>query len=321
MDMKALLKKANDNFKETRDTPAISDGVYICQMQSCAAALSNSGGIMIKREHLILEGPSANEVVRDSIYIGPPGQLNRIGVRQASVFCKIMGHPMDELTELEDVCAAIANDAPTYQATVKNQTGTDFYNVTVTKLVDAAGAAPAEAASADAEAPTSSEEWAVDDQVKFTDGETNTEHTATIKAIQETTVHAEIEDGTLVEVDKGSLTRVDAEAPAEEDAERVELLAFITSHGCEGATDESTVEQLKEVILGYEYKASENTPEENALLKKLGAKFEAEAVKKALPKPTPKPAPKASVKPAPKPTPKPAPKQAPKVTKPTPKKK
>jgi hypothetical protein len=280
---------------------------------------------MIKREHLILEGPSANEVVRDSIYIGPPGQLNRIGVRQASVFCKIMGHPMEELTELEDVCAAIANDAPTYQATVKNQTGTDFYNVTVTKLVDAAGAAPAETASADAEAPTSGEEWAVDDQVKFTDGETNTEHTATIKAIQETTVHAEIEDGTLVEVDKGSLTRVEGEAapeaPAEEDAERVELLAFITSHGCEGATDESTVEQLKEVILGYEYKASENTPEENALLKKLGAKFEAEAVKKALPKPAPKLATKAPVKAPTKPAFKPVPKPAPKVTKPATKKK
>jgi hypothetical protein len=337
-EFKNRLSQMKEAWTEGKNAaPGVPDGVYTMQLQNCELDESGNGNMMVKREHLILDGEHAGEVVRDQIVF----EGNAFGARFLSQFIEQMGYESpDNPEDIEDVVTAIAKDARKYTAQVKKAKDSDFRNVRIKALLEedeapatpAAKAAPAKAppakvAAAPKAAPKKAEPAAEEEDpfpagssVTFSDegneltGKVN-EKNADGNYIVET------EDGNLYELDADSITAAEevtdeqatGEAAPEEDT--AELIAFCQAHSIECADDEDAA-SLTEKINQFEYEKSELTKEEVELLEKIGATIKAPAPKPA-PKAAPKPAAKGTAKTAPKPAPKPAPKAA---AKPAPKK-
>jgi len=109
----------------------IPPGQYTMRLQSAAVEESaSSGNMQIHCEHLIVEGDHAGEVVHDYLQVETP-----LGPRFIKIWIDVMGFEVPEdLTELEEVVAAISDAAPTYIAKVTEKDG--FTNVRVQRLVD-----------------------------------------------------------------------------------------------------------------------------------------------------------------------------------------
>ena len=298
--------------------PGVPAGVYNMQMQKCCLKESANGAMMIEREHLILDGQHEGEVVRDYMNLE-----TAYGPRFATQFIEKMGYESpDNPEDLEELVAAIANDAPTYQAKVK--VSGDFRNVDIIRLTEKPATSipastvkkpqpppppvkqnstkpePLPVKKVEPTPPPASTTFEVGADVTFSDGETTFE--GKVQEDKGESVVVETDAGDLYEVETSKVSLADVEvvqeateeAPEGEDSS--DLIAFCQAHDIEVTEDESR-DSCIEKINKFEYKKSELTPEELTLLEGIEASFEVEEKPKA--KPAPKPAPKVTAKPSP----------------------
>jgi len=127
----------------------IPPGQYRMALQSVELTESmSSGKLLIRREHVVIDGEYLGHTVRDFI-----SMESDFGPRMTAQFIQQMGFNVpDRVDALPDVLAAITEAAPKYLARVKHSG--DFINVYIGKLLDV-GSAPATAPAPKAAAPTS----------------------------------------------------------------------------------------------------------------------------------------------------------------------
>lgn len=319
-------------------------GKYSMQLQLCELAESNNGNLMVKREHYILEGEHAGQVVFDNIVLS-----SDFGQQKLSEFIQKMGYEVPEAIEdCEETISAIGNATPKYVALVKVKD--DFTNVDVLELLgeDEAPSKPSKPAAKPTAKPTAkastptkgkvipmkkveeeveeepSHKFGLKTQVKFK-GEDG------VPIIGTVTDHADggeivvtTKDGDAWQVPEDSCVGLkesfpDEEEATEEVAEETQeesetpdvsvLIAFAQAHDIDVEEDWDYEKTLKKLQL-YQFPRHELTEEEITLCEQIGVEtFEEKK------KPEPKPAPKGKAtasKPAAKPTAKASVKPAPK---------
>ena len=109
----------------------IDAGDYIARVQSCKIAESKSSGkLMVRREHLIIEGSYKGSVVFDVMMLETP-----MGLTFLRRWFEQMGYnsPSDP-AEIEDIVAAIAEEAATVKIAIKHSG--EFTNVSVIEVLE-----------------------------------------------------------------------------------------------------------------------------------------------------------------------------------------
>jgi hypothetical protein len=279
------LAAMNQSWSERGKSGAsVPPGIYTMLLQSAELGESQSSNkLQIHREHLILEGEYQGQVIHDYLQLE-----TEMGPRFVSRWIELMGFtPPDDPQQLEDVVAAIAAAAPTYQAQVK--VSGDFTNVNIRKLLSAAEAPPAPTPAPVAappkvaqvakaapvaktpgavKAPVSS--FTVGDCVVFKDGATNVP--GTVESLD--TTHAVVKDDQCstwkVALNELRILPPVAAAAAAPSEKLTELLAFAQSQDIavdDSDTEEMCIAKIKE----FNYDVKQLTPEEIVLLTSIGA--------------------------------------------------
>jgi len=109
----------------------IDAGDYIAQVQMAKLTESKSSGkLMIRREHLIVEGSWKGTVVYDNMMLETP-----MGMTFIRRWFEMMGYAApDDPSEIEDVIEAIAEESATVKIAVKHSG--DFINVAVIEVIE-----------------------------------------------------------------------------------------------------------------------------------------------------------------------------------------
>lgn len=109
----------------------IDPGEYIAKVQMAKLTESKSSGkLMIRREHLIVEGSWKGTVVYDNMMLETP-----MGMTFVRRWFEMMGYSAPEdPAEIEDVIEAIAEEAATVKIVVKHSG--DFINVAVIEVIE-----------------------------------------------------------------------------------------------------------------------------------------------------------------------------------------
>lgn len=276
------LAAMNTSWSERGKSGAsVPPGIYTMQLQNAELGESQSSNkLQIHREHLILEGEFQGQVLHDYLQLE-----TEMGPRFVSRWIEMMGFtPPDDPQQLEDVVAAIANAAPTYQAQVK--VSGDFTNVNIRKLLSAAPVSAvvrptsgpvtspaikrndsptAAAAMRSASVPkVATPTFAVGECVVFKDGATDVP--GTIESMD--TTHAVVKDdqGSTWKVAVNELRILPPVAAPDAPSEKLaELLAFAQSQDI-AVDDSDTEETCIEKIKGFDYDLKQLTPEEVTLL-------------------------------------------------------
>ena len=117
----------------------IDAGQYLARLQSAKIVESKSSGkLMIRREHIILEGQFQGMIVYDNLNLETP-----MGMSFVRRWIDQMGYEAptpDKPEEIEDIVAAISEEAPTVKVAVKHSG--DFVNVSIIELIAAGDAKP-----------------------------------------------------------------------------------------------------------------------------------------------------------------------------------
>lgn len=311
---KDRLEKMGPAWETGKDKlPGVPDGIYTMKLQKCELAeAQSSGNLMVKREHVVVDGEFTGTVTKDNLML--EGTEN--GPYYVSKFIELMGYEApNDPKEIEETLLAIQTDAPCYIAEVK--VNGEYRNVRIKELVEtgdsqavetptpAAAPKPAPAKKGASKALPVAKKAVSDGVAEGTEVtfiNEDVEMTGTIKrtAAEEGSPDQYIvESGEdLFQLERSDFTIADQNQDAVEAAaageDASELKAFAGAHGLEGITDDSTYDEAKEIITSYEYKKEELTTEEVTLLEGLGATIKVPAAK---PKPTPKPLPAPAAKP------------------------
>lgn len=305
----------------------IPDGQYILQLESATLKESAQQKLMIVRKHIVLEGDSAGDSITDFLCLE-----TEFGPRQVAQWIEKMGYEVpQDVADIEEIVAAIANEQPTVNAKVKRSGDSDLRNVTVTELISTSAETPAPVAAKPAPAPakpaakpaaTPATAKKAAAPVKAAEPASEVPIGAIVKINDEGkeiigTIIRLSDDGNPIvesndaakdqyEVNLNELEYVTDEASAPE-AEAAPLqdtsvlLAFCAANGIE-ANEEELAQVLEDRLKEYQWTAAELTPEEVALLESI----EGITLIKPAPKPAPKPVAKPVAAPAPKPVAKPA---------------
>ena len=311
MDIKEALAGMDQRWKtEKSKVPGVPDGVYTMQLLSADVVLSKAGNNpMVERKHVVVDGEQEGQEIRDRLMLHTEN-----GPYYANKWVEMMGYQSPEdMADLPEVIKTISEAHPIVMAEVRRSG--EFLNVRVQQLLEEnsavkeAEAAPEE--TAPKVAPAASKKSvakkatpAAEPAAAATDLTAGDIISFEFEGVPTQGVVEEVKEESAVvavnedryEVPLGDLTKLDAnttQAAADGDAElTAELLAFAQTHNLP-VEDGSTVEALKELIGGYEWKKAELTPDEVALLTKVEVEMTAPA------KPVAKPIAKAAAKAAP----------------------
>lgn len=130
------MKEGWDESQNQYDTMfggvKIDAGDYIARVQSIKLTESKSSGkLMVRREHLIIEGSWKGTVVYDNMMLETP-----MGMTFLRKWFEQMGYTApDDPADIEDVLEAIAEEAATVKVAVKHSG--DFINVAVVEVIEA----------------------------------------------------------------------------------------------------------------------------------------------------------------------------------------
>lgn len=264
-------------------------GRYLMKLQAAVVAEAKSSGrLMIKREHLILEGQCQGEVVYDYMQL----ETER-GPYFVSKWIDQMGFVSpDKPEDLPKVVEEIVKAGPVYQATLKENG--EFRNITIDKLIEHTAseesAEPAEEVAEETtdavenEAPFDTEQTlAVGTEISFQDNEGNT-ITGAISSLDGENVVVTVDDteysvpATEVTVAESGDTATNSTEKEEAD-DTIPLVELAQAHGVT-VDDSLSLDDLVAELQGYTWKKDELTKEELALLQKHNIKTVAAPVKK-----------------------------------------
>jgi len=150
--MKQAWADSSTVYDSTFGGIKIDAGQYLARLQSAKITESKSSGkLMIRREHVILEGQFKGMIVYDNLNLETP-----MGMSFVRRWIEQMGYDqpdVDKPEEIEDIVAAISQEAPTVKVAVKHSG--DFVNVSIIELITTDSAA-GESGQAQAKAEASS---------------------------------------------------------------------------------------------------------------------------------------------------------------------
>jgi len=126
------LKMMNDLYKSGKDKlPGVPDGQYTCQLQAAYLDVSkSSGNLMVKREHLVIEGEHSGETIYDQIVLH--SEQSAYWLNKWIVAMGFEGG-LDNLDELPGILKEMSRRMPIYSAVVK--LSGEFRNVRVKELI------------------------------------------------------------------------------------------------------------------------------------------------------------------------------------------
>lgn len=287
MSMTKLLKSMKGTWDTAKEGQiGVPSGKYQMQLQALTLTATSAGDkLMVKREHLIIDGEHDGEVAYDNLV------LTEFGQAQLAEFIRKCGFEVpDDPEELPEVLTAISEQAPQYVATVTSRDG--FNNVRIDRMLEEGEEVETDEEGAEEEA----EQEGIDVGSRVT-----WEYKGETLAGEVTEL---LDDGIRVKRDdNGRITKVndgdyyEEEAEEAEEAEETEdgasdevfeqLVAFAESMSIEEAADAEDLPALVEVLGAYDWDADQLAPEEVELL---------ESVEIAVTKPKPKAKPKAKAK-------------------------
>jgi len=128
---KKAVKSGEVNWEREKEMAAgFPEGQFEFQLQEAIVVESSTGNWMIRRQHYCLKGEYAGEIARDTM------NLNEMGRGFAMQWLERMGVEVPDAFEgMEEAVAEVAENAPIYVATVKQNDG--FTNVRVGRLLEA----------------------------------------------------------------------------------------------------------------------------------------------------------------------------------------
>jgi len=130
--MSNKLKDMKKRWNEGKDkVPGVPQGEYIFRLQKAEVAESQtSGNLMVKREHLVVAGEYAGEVVRDNQQLETDN-----GPFFVAKWVESMGYePPEDIEDLPAILEEMTSDAPLCKGRVSHSG--DFTNVRIEGAVD-----------------------------------------------------------------------------------------------------------------------------------------------------------------------------------------
>ena len=275
-DMKKRLAEMEDAWAVGKDKAiGVPKGIYKMQLQAAFIAESASGNLMIKREHLILEGEQEGEVVYDQLMLESDQ-----GPRWVARWMGQMGFEApDDASDIEETVKEIEEAAPIYMGkAVKND---DFTNVRIQEVLETESERPErperqekpESKSTTPPDDDGSEELAVGDTVSYE--EEGEMVTGTIEAFDpddEDYAHVIGPDGKVWSYAKSDLTKVEPEEE-EADEELTALLALAQATDIE-VSDSDDKETVVKKLDEYTWDADQLTAGEVTLLEAVNIKIQ-----------------------------------------------
>lgn len=275
-EFKNRLKAMQGTWDTNRDPqPNVPAGRYTMQLQSAELSENSNGKLQIHTENLVIDGEYSGEVAHDFLQLE-----NEIGMQFTARWIEAMGYDVpDDMAEIEEIVASIAEAAATFTGKVKVSKG--FTNVQVIEILDP-GEAPATESS---DEPSGGDgEFEVGDEVSFEDGDGgNISGEITEIDGSEATVKDGDDDEFTVEISE--LTPAKGGGKNEPEDELGELIAFAQSQDID-VDDDDDVDSVTKKISEFEWDKKDLTDEEVELLESIDVDFVEE--KKAKPKPKPK---------------------------------
>jgi len=137
--MKQTWAESSTVYDSTFGGIKVDPGQYVARLQSAKIVESKtSGNLMIRREHVILEGQFQGMIVYDNMNLA-----NAMGMSFVRRWIDQMGYEApsaDKPEELEDVIAAVIAEAPTVKIAIKHSG--DFVNVSIIELLQTGNERP-----------------------------------------------------------------------------------------------------------------------------------------------------------------------------------
>lgn len=259
------LGKMQDNWATSREEGfgGFPDGLFKFQLQNAEIVESmSSEKLQVHREHLCLEGEEAGNVLHDYLQLE-----TEWGPRFTMQWIEQMGREIpDDMTDLEEVVAEIAEAAPIYMGRVKNKDG--FSNLRITRLLQ--GEAEKEEVEAEEAEPE-------EDNHPECFGEYEEGH-KTCKACEDKKT---CKKKTVGDEDAGDEDAGDEEDAGDDDEGEGtldELVAFCQAQEID-VDDDDTEESLTEKIKGFNWDRKELLEEEITMLENIDADFTEEKPK------------------------------------------
>ena len=132
--MKQTWADSSSVYDSTFGGVKVDPGQYVARLQSAKIVESKtSGHLMIRREHVILEGQFQGMIVYDNMNLS-----NAMGMSFVRRWIDQMGYEppaVDKPEELEDIISAIVQESPTVKVAIKHSG--DFVNVSIIELLSA----------------------------------------------------------------------------------------------------------------------------------------------------------------------------------------
>ena len=286
-EMKKLLKGMQGAYDEAADAAfGIPDGQYRLQLlEASLTTAKQSGKVMLKRMHTVLDGELEGRNVYDNIVLGLPGEENVVGWSIARQWVELCGYdPPEDAVEMLDICAGITEENPVVIAQVEtNDNG--FTNVRVTELEEEAAQVTKKTKEdeEEEEGDVDTGEFQEGDKVKFEDEEADDGYThGTIVDFEDDQAHIEDDDGEVwitpikdLEKDEKKVSKKPSKkdkkttGPKPADDDKALLLAFAQAQGIaneEDLDDDTSKKKLITILSEYEWDSKTLTKGETELL-------------------------------------------------------
>ena len=129
---KDKLADMQDMWNDGCESLGLPESLYVFVLQDCSLTeAKSSGNMMIRREHMVLEGEYKDEVQTDNMVLS-----NERSMFYLKKWIELMGFEApDDFEDIEELIAEIRDAHPVYSADVVKSKDSDFVNVRCKELI------------------------------------------------------------------------------------------------------------------------------------------------------------------------------------------
>jgi hypothetical protein len=136
-DFKSLLKKAKENWKESKITvknmiDKIPEGEYTVKLLQCQLAIAKTGALMVKRSHIITDENLKGFQIFDNIVL-----TTDFGMAHLRKYFEMLGIDCPEDPEdIDDIIKEICKKGYTAKVIVSHQKDSDFIRLKIEEIIE-----------------------------------------------------------------------------------------------------------------------------------------------------------------------------------------
>jgi len=289
-EFKEALRNAREMYEDAKIYSSdVPEGQYKLQLLSASMAFAKtSGALMIKRQHQVLDGDHEGKHVFDNLVL-----THVFGWNNAQKWMELCGYEVpDDPEEVEDVITGINEENPIVIARVtKSGEDNSFTNVHVIELLEESAEVEDDDDEEEKPAPKkgkakkASGEFDIGDAVTFEDDDGGVT-SGKIVDFEDDEAHVEDEEGEVWVIEVADLSKADKKEKKtkktkktkkkDEDDDTALLLAFCQAQGIdqeENVDEDTSLEDLVEILSEYEWDGSELSDGECELLDRVGVEY------------------------------------------------